>query len=437
MKAGTAIRDISPQKPMFLVGYPHVERISTGIHDPLLATALYLESSSSTTIIIAVDILFMDPPTARELRKEISARTNVPEQHIFISCTHTHSGPVTVEMISWQEDPVVPRVDPSYMKFFKEKIIEAAVESTKNTQEAEIAWTSAIVNGVGCNRNHPDGITDPEVSIMVVRNKKAKKNIAISLTYGMHPTVLHEDSKLVSADFPYYTRLHLKEIFGQETTILYHTGPSGNQSPRYHVKEQTFAEAERFGRRLGSFVSSSISKVHDKNFNPSPIINGRINKISCPPKQFPSISESQKIYKKALETFRTLKEKNAPHGPLRTAECTLFGAEELVVLAKAQADGKIKAILSSYVPIEVQVLKIGERCFAGFPCEIFAEYGITLKKMSPKPVVPVSLVNGEMQGYIVTNEALREGGYEAANSLFSPLSGTIMINALLDMISNL
>jgi len=29
----------------------------------------------------------------------------------------------------------------------------------------------------------------------------------------MHPTVLHEDSTLVSADFPYFVRLEIEEAF--------------------------------------------------------------------------------------------------------------------------------------------------------------------------------------------------------------------------------
>jgi len=437
MKAGTAIRDISPLKPMFLVGYPHVERTSTGMHDPLLATALFLESESSSAIIVALDILFVDPPTARELRREISRRTGIHERFIFISCSHTHSGPVTVEMISWQNDPVVPRVDPAYMRFLKENVVDAAVSATKRTFDAELAWTSAMVDGVGCNRHDPNGTTDPEAAIMLVRDTETGKFISISVAYGMHPTVLHEDSKLVSADFPYYTRAHLNEVFGSNVAVLYHTGPSGNQSPRYHVKGQTFAEAERLGRRLGSFVSSSIEKVPLSSFQSSPDIKAEIVKVSCPPKQFPSVAEAHRIYEKSLETYNNLKKEKAPHGPLRTAECALFGAEELVILATAQQDGRITSALSSYVPIDLQTLRVGERCFAGFPCEVFSEYGLALKKMSSMPAVPVSLVNGEMQGYIVTAEALREGGYEAANSLFAPVSGTLMVNSLLDSISRL
>ena len=40
-RAGAAQVDVTPDSPQFLYGYPHCERISTGVHDPLLASALY------------------------------------------------------------------------------------------------------------------------------------------------------------------------------------------------------------------------------------------------------------------------------------------------------------------------------------------------------------------------------------------------------------
>jgi len=36
--AGAAQVDISPKDSQFLFGYPHVERYSTGINDPLLSS---------------------------------------------------------------------------------------------------------------------------------------------------------------------------------------------------------------------------------------------------------------------------------------------------------------------------------------------------------------------------------------------------------------
>ena len=37
----------------------------------------------------------MDPLLARTMRRCIAEKTRVPESHVFVSCTHTHSGPLT------------------------------------------------------------------------------------------------------------------------------------------------------------------------------------------------------------------------------------------------------------------------------------------------------------------------------------------------------
>ena len=42
LTAGSATADITPDRPQFLFGYPHVRRYSTGVHDPLLSSALFL-----------------------------------------------------------------------------------------------------------------------------------------------------------------------------------------------------------------------------------------------------------------------------------------------------------------------------------------------------------------------------------------------------------
>jgi hypothetical protein len=39
-----------------------------------------------------------------------------------------------------------------------------------------------------------------------------------------------------------------------------------------------------------------------------------------------------------------------------------------------------------------------------------------------------------MQGYIVTEEAAREGGYEASNSLLEPRAGQALVNATLALL---
>ncbi|MDD5699212.1 MAG: neutral/alkaline non-lysosomal ceramidase N-terminal domain-containing protein [Victivallaceae bacterium] len=432
LKAGNATVDITPEIPMFLVGYPHIERISEGVHDPLSANALYLENQGGSLLMIAVDLLFLDAATCGDIRGKIAGETGLKTENIMISCTHTHSGPVTTDMLAFRNDPVVPETDPVYLEKLKERISAAGIKAVNNAKPAEIATASATVTGVGRNRHDPEGPRDPEAGIIVVRDAAVKTIKAISLIYCMHPTVLHEDSKLVSSDFPNYAREYLRSRFGGDITILYHTGPEGNLSPRYDVKGQTFAEAERLGKLLGSYVAAKIALLADADFASDPAISAGCRTVSPVRRKLPAVRAAQKNLKFHEAEFARLKSENAGHGPVRTAECAVFGAEETLFLARCAEDGTLDAVLAQYAEIEIQVLRIGGIYIAAFPGEMFVEYSLQLKKESPEKAFAICLANGEMQGYIVTANA---SGYEADNSLFMPETGNLMVKTAVELIS--
>ncbi|MFH1267239.1 MAG: hypothetical protein ABIK89_16040 [Planctomycetota bacterium] len=413
LRAGAAVRSINPPSGAPLFGYPHVKRFSTGVHDPLLASALYLENGSCCALLIALDLLFLDPTAARSIRRIVAAETAVPEACILISCTHTHSGPVTCRPLCWRDDPAVPEPDPAYLTLLEEQAAEAAREAARRARPAELAWTTADARGVGGNRLAPDGVTDAEVGILAVRELGSGTLLAVALIYGMHPTVLHEDSTLVSSDFPHYTRRHLEERFGEALTVVYHTAPCGDQSPRHFVAGQTFEEAERLGRKLGQAAAGALERLDDDDFTRACTLSGKLRELDLPRRALLSVQEAEE----------------------QLAECAIFGAEAAVVLARADQRGEIEKTLSAYQPAEVQTLRIGNATLVGLPGELFAEYALDIKRRAPGKTFAVSLVGGELQGYIVTPEAAAAaGGYEAANSLFSPASGAVMVDCILSML---
>ena len=62
--------------------------------------------------------------------------------------------------------------------------------------------------------------------------------IACMVAYAMHPTVLHEDSTLISGDFPHFTRAFLQGgVLPAGCPMLFHSGASGNQSPRHVARD--------------------------------------------------------------------------------------------------------------------------------------------------------------------------------------------------------
>ncbi len=204
--AGAAISDITPEGPQFLFGYPHVRRYSTGVHDRLLSSALYLSDGERPLLLAANDVIFIRRQTAERVRRRIEEETGVPASNIMVTATHTHSGPITVDMISNSLDPVVPQVDPRYIEHLEHGIVDAAVRACHAARPAEIGLALADGSGLGTHRHAPDGPSDPQTPVLAVRDAGDKAFLAVILLCSMHPTVLHEDSTLLSGDFPAMAR---------------------------------------------------------------------------------------------------------------------------------------------------------------------------------------------------------------------------------------
>ena len=300
LQAGSAQVDITPKDSQFLYGYPHVERYSTGIHDKLWASSLYLSDGKTEVIFIANDIIWVSKDDTAKARKAISDKTGIKPENIMITATHTHSGPHTVDYVSNQADPAVPKADQNYVDLMKDGIIQAGIEAYQNAQPAKLGLEIADDTGVGTNRRDPNGPADHNVPVLLVKNAETDANIACMLVCSMHPTVMHEDSTLVSGDFPGMSRLDLqKNVLGEDCPVLHHTGPAGNQSPRHVTKANTFEEAERLGVVLGKAVEKVIGQIEFKNDLELSTKVGLIEEL--PKKVFPDVKDAEENLKKAVE----------------------------------------------------------------------------------------------------------------------------------------
>ncbi len=424
LKAGVSIIDVTPQKPMFLHGYPHVERISEGVHDPLYAAAMVIDNGEKLIGICAVDILFISKEITERVREKVEQVTGIPKQNIMISASHTHSGPITFSDIFY--DPVVPKADPEYITYLVNKLIEVYTSAYNKMRICKMAITTADGTGVGGNRRSKTDAIDPEIPIIVLKDAETDRIFALSTVYCMHPTILHEDSKLYSADFPGYTREYIKNELGDEVTLLYHTGPSGNQSPRHYVKSNTFDEAKRLGYMLGERITHSVKKLTDNDFKEWVSLDVRFDNIMLPKREFMTIEEAEIKLQKAKQKLESMKQTDPSSPETRTAEVDWFGAEENRQLAEMSANGKLDEIYKSVLPAEISLIIIDKRNFVFLPGEIFVEYSLMIKEKFPNTYV-VSLSNGVFAGYLVTEEAEKEGGYEASNSIFPSSAGKVMV----------
>lgn len=432
-KAGASITNITPDQPHFLFGYPFVERMSTGTHDPLLSSALYLNDGDREVLFISNDIIYVSKDLVERVRREISARTGIAESNILIAATHTHSAPVTVDLVISPNDPIVPKVDNDYLEFVEEQTIKSACNAFKAAEPAEICFVVADATGAGTNRHNPAGPKDMDVPVLLVRDKN-NKYIGCMLVCSMHPTILHEDSTLFSGDFPYFVREGLKQFLGEDCTIVYFTGTAGNQSPRHVTKSNTFEEAERIGKIISDSVKSKLNDRLNYTSNVSIFTGQKFTDL--PKRRFPTTADAKSHRDRTKKRFEDLKMSKASPREIRTAEVDWFGSEELLFLSKLAQEDKLKSAYDSSLPAEVQVLKVGKWAFIAWPGEIFVEYGLELKKEFEN-VSLITYANGELQGYIVTKEAQDKGYYEAGNSLFDYTSGDIMLEETIELLKEM
>ncbi|NLF07636.1 MAG: hypothetical protein GX594_06610 [Pirellulaceae bacterium] len=433
--AGAAESDITPGQSLFLYGYPHVPRQSAGVGDPLLASALFLDDGESSAVFAAADVIFVPKDLASRARRRIERATGVPAAHVMTTATHTHSGPVTVKYLSNEADPVVPDPDPRFLAQLEDGIVSAAAAACKSAQPAEIGLALADGSVVGGNRRDSGGPSNPLVPVLSVRAAADRAPIAAMLVCSMHPTVLHEDSTLISGDFPAFARRYLQRTVLGGRPVLHHTGPCGNQSPRHAARENTFAEAQRLGEALGASVEAALAKVQYTN---DAAISCRNAMVDLPLRRFPTEEEAARQLLQVRERLERLRRESAPPGMVRTTECDWFGAEETLVLARAAggAGGALRAAAARCLPAEIQAIRLGLWTFIGWQGEVFVEFALRLRQTHPDCFV-ISLANGELQGYLVTAEAAAEQGYEASNALFrSPDSGELLLRRTCELLDN-
>jgi hypothetical protein len=249
---------------------------------------------------------------------------------------------------------------------------------------------------------------------------------------SMHPTVLHEDSTLFSGDFPGMTRRYLQSrLVGVDTPVIHHSGPCGNQSPRHVTKSNTFAEATRLGNALGKSIEDSLASA---TYLDRVEISCNRSFVDLPLRKFPTPEFAEEILHSKTARYELLKRSGGKSTEIRTAECDCFGAEETVALARAAADGKLEALAAELMPAEIIWVQLGHWTFIGWSGEVFVEFGLAIKEKHPNAHL-ITMANGELQGYLVTQDSRDRATYESLNALFaSPESGNLLVERTLEML---
>jgi len=434
LKAGTSITDISPEKGIELAGYPHFPRHNTGINDPLYASCLFLDNGKEKLAVIALDILFYSRKYVKEVRKRIQEETSVPGSNIFISVSHTHSGPWAAGRLDLEALEKGMDVDEVYVSRLNDKIVRLAVEAFSNTFDAGLGSGFVMCGkekGIGGNRRDPQGPADPKLWTIAVKDRDDVLR-AVMLKYALHPTVIHEDSTLVTADYPGYTREYLKEQ-EPEMNLLFQQGTSGDQSTRYFRQGQDFEEAKRIGYTIGKCALSSIKGL---DFEYEIDLGSVSQEVELPLKDLPAEEEARAAAQAARAEWERLKKQGAPYLDVQNANLKNLGAENTLGYVRLKDRGATISLAEDELPAEVQVLTIGGARVVGIPGEVFVEFGLEIQERSPyEKTIVVELANGCLPGYVCTADATREGGYEVGASMLSEKAGEVLVETALALLN--
>jgi len=256
ISAGVARVEITPPVGHPMGGYAAREGPSTGVHDPLYATALLLKSGSLTVAIVSCDLRSF--PSERIVN---TARERKLADHVLIAVTHNHSGPMTWEDQTW------PGRERSWFAETEQKILNAIEEASKKMFPARIAaGAGEIYLGHNRRRVGPDGkVTmfwrnaeklptspiDPTLGVIRVDDQSGKAR-AIIVNYACHAVVLGPDNRMISADYPgHLARRIEREMSG--ALCLFTQGGAGDINPyldKQPVDQNGFGEAEKMGAAL-------------------------------------------------------------------------------------------------------------------------------------------------------------------------------------------
>ena len=196
--AGTARVELTPEPGIELMGYGARVGVSSGIHDPLFARAVFLGPAQDPhlgIVLMAADLCLLAPAQTAQIRARIEAACGVPASRQLVSCTHTHSGPDTGlgALIRGAEPP-------AYVSGIFDSIVASAVKAVNSAEPATFRWCRSEAR-IGANRRLAHGPVDPEVLILRV-DRADGSPLAVLFNYACHGTVLGHDNLLISADWP-------------------------------------------------------------------------------------------------------------------------------------------------------------------------------------------------------------------------------------------
>lgn len=443
LQFGTAVRDITPSRPIWLAGYGNRYHKSTGVLEPLSIGCIALKTDNKTILIITCDLLGINDNFCKELYQLINEKTGVGFPDILISCSHTHfagitgrykigapeasspdyTAPTPVEQTEYAKLENVGFVPPdsAFIADIKTKILEIAEESIGSLRPGTIDTAKVNVEQIAYNRRtrtpddkvvtnvlypeDPENFSfrpfDPELTIMRLSTEEGIQ--AVLVNYGCHPVTGGTDSVadhyMISSDYPFYVRQIIEQEY--HCPVFFTLGAAGDTVP-----------INRFGnsrKQIGNIIGNSVLMA-ERIYQPVKLQEINTDAIELEVETIVRTSDSaEEDYNQARQKIVEL---------LQNTDNDLGSSEYNKAYNEFNKTAHLAERHSLYPDnrhtVKIQFCKIGDLVIIGIPFEVMSEISLKIKEQFPTCFI-VS-IGGGYQGYLPLEHEFSRGGYEADES---------------------
>ena len=457
MTAGVGRADITPAPGTPQGGWgaaTHQRGIDADM--PLYATALVLKHGETTVAIVDLDLIGFETDWANKIVSAITALTGLAHTNIRLSWTHTHSGPNTFRLKTITEglDMVL-----NYLEGLPLRIAGAVWTAQQNLRPVRVnADRGECAINVNRRLKLPDGTVvvgrnwkgpaDPTVRVVRIDDLD-EKPVATIVHYACHPTTMAWQCQYFTPDYPGMAKLTVEKELGGIALFL--QGATGDVTPR-----RGFTGDVRVYRHLGFLlgleaakVAASIETLPKEEYFQGVLPSGApIALYEDRPKDEPS-AELRVVW-------RTLRLPLRPRRPPAEMEAEAEAARN--ELERARHEGAEKEIQAAtaraiqagwraeyarlyhgktHVDWPLQGIRVGPVALLAIAGEPFTEINQDITSKSPFVHTLFSGYSHGGFGYIPSQSAYSDGGYEVEASPFAPEAHGIIVQESLSLLNEL
>ena len=379
--------DITPDDSQVLAGYD--PRKSTAVHDRIFHRVVVLDDGTTQFFLISTEIVGMAPSMVDRVTAQLKRQHGIDPLHVWWTVTHTHSaprvGPPGLGCVFLPER-CREQVESNYTSYLEEKLIAAILEARQKLAPARlgVGWgfsqaninrRAIDVDGKASLGLNPDGPVDRRIGLLRI-DKADGTLLALIANYPIHGTVLGGGSTVISGDAPGIVSQYVEQQTG--APLLFINGAAGNLAPIYSVYPNPSAgHLMQFRVLLGDKILEANRKIS---------------------------STTDQITLAAGALFVETPSKDS-----------LKWSPDFANYTRTTTNGSI------LVRIPIRFLKINDDiAIWSAPLELFVEVANEIRDRSPFPYTFYFGYTNGWLGYLLTEPAWKQGGYETRVSPFTP-----------------